>query len=187
MARTTAFRWALDPTPAQEALLTRHAGARRGFCHRLTAPLVETHDRLCLEELAVANLVRHPHLSRAAGDAAWADFARMVAYKAAWYGAEVATAPRFYPSTKRCLGCGRCREVGLHERTYRCGSCGLVLDRDTNAAANLAAWARASTTEAECQAPDRGERGRVTKARGGEGAGRRGSGGGTGPGEAGTP
>jgi putative transposase len=49
---------------------------------------------VCLEGLAVANLVRNKHLARAIGDAAWAEFARQVSYKAAWFGAELVVADR---------------------------------------------------------------------------------------------
>ena len=74
--------------------------------------------------------------------------------------------------------------MGLAERVFRCHGCGLVIDRDRNAAANLAAWAEAAYGHS--QAPDRQAGGRVTNASGGEGAGHRGSDGETGPTEGGT-
>ena len=50
-------------------------------------------------------------------------------------------ADRFYPSSKTCSGCGGLRnDLDLSTRTYSCGTCGLVLDRDLNAAINLARW-----------------------------------------------
>jgi putative transposase len=73
----------------------------------------------------------------------------------------------------------------LSERVFSCHGCGLVADRDYNAAANLAAWAEAASIAA-AQAPDRQAGGRMTKAPGGEGAGHRYRDGGTGPGEGGT-
>jgi putative transposase len=60
----------------------------------------------------------------------------------------------------------------LAERSFRCDACGLIADRDRNAAANLAAWAEAADT-AGAQAPDRKAGGRATNALGGEGAGHR--------------
>lgn len=84
----------------------RTANARRSFLHETSTRLVKTHDRLALEDLAVANLARNHRLARAVADAAWANFARMVAYKAMWYGAEVATAPAFSPARRRAQAAG---------------------------------------------------------------------------------
>ena len=92
-----------------------------------------------------------------------------------------AGAPRFWASSKRCSGCGRIKQaLLLGERTYVCGGCGLVVDRDTNAAANLAAWAEAEYSSV-AQAPDLQVGGRVNNARGGSSAGQHFGGGGTGP------
>ncbi len=161
----------------------RIADVRRSFLHQVSSQLVKTHDRLCLEDLAVANLMTNRHLARAIGDAAWAELARQLAYKATWFAAEVVVCDRWFASTKTCSGCGMVKQrMGLAERSFRCESCGLTIDRDRNAAANLAAWAERS----HAQAPDRQAGGRVTNAPGGEGAGRRLGDGGTGPGEGGT-
>jgi putative transposase len=62
----------------------------------------------------------------------------MLAYKAAWLGGTVVTADRLYPSSKTCSGCGTVKaKLALSERTYKCDTCGLVMDRDVNAARNL--------------------------------------------------
>jgi putative transposase len=126
------------------------------------------------------------HLARAISDAAWAELARQLRYKAGWLGAELVTCDRWLPSTRTC---SRCRLVGdrmgLAERFFRCDGCGLVMDRDRNAAANLAAWAEAASIAA-ARVPDRQVGGRVTNAPGGEGAGHRRGDGATGPGERGT-
>ncbi|EQD65833.1 protein containing Transposase, IS605 OrfB, partial [mine drainage metagenome] len=54
---------------------------------------------------------------------------------------------RWFPSSKRCCGCGTVKaELSLSERIYHCQSCGLVLDRDLNAAINLAGWAHPAVT-----------------------------------------
>jgi putative transposase len=170
--------------------LSRHhariANVRQGFLHEVSNQLVKTHDRLCLEDLAVANLIRNRHLARAIGDAAWAELARQLGYKAAWFGTEVVVCDRWFPSTKTCSGCGLVKQqMGLAERVFCCGGCGLVIDRDRNAAANLAAWAEAASMAA-ARAPDRQVGGRVINAPGGEGAGHRLGDGGTGSVEGGT-
>jgi putative transposase len=60
------------------------ANVRRHFLHEISSRLVQTHDRLCLEDLAVANLIANRHLARAITDAGWAEFARRLRYKSAW-------------------------------------------------------------------------------------------------------
>jgi putative transposase len=148
----------------------RIADTRRSFLHAVSSQLVQTHDRLCLEDLAVANLMSNRYLARAIGDAAWTELARRVGYKAAWFRAEPVVCDRWFPSTKTCSRCGRVKQqMGLAERVFRCDACGLAVDRDRNAAANLAAWAERH----HAQAPDRQAGGRATNAPGGEGAGHR--------------
>jgi putative transposase len=161
----------------------RIANVRRSFLHEASTQLVQTHDRLCLEDLAIASLMGNRCLARAIGDAGWAELARQLSYKAAWFRAELMVCDRWFPSTKTCSRCRTVkRHMRLNERVFRCGGCGLVMDRDRNAAANLAAWAE----QHHAQAPDRQAGGRVTNAPGGKGAGRRGGDGATGPGEGGT-
>jgi putative transposase len=63
----------------------------------------------------------------------------MLAYKTEWYGSHLVVAPRFFASSKTCSACGAVKdELDLSERVYRCAECGMVLDRDLNAARNLA-------------------------------------------------
>jgi putative transposase len=153
----------------------RVSDLRRYATHQVTTQLVKNHDRLCLEDLAVANLTRNHHLARSIADAAWGELARQLTYKAAWYGAELVVAPRWLPSSKTCSGCGRINQhLNLAQRTFHCdralGGCGLVIDRDLNAAVNLAAWAEAEHPSA-AQARDPQAGGRATKACGGTGTG----------------
>jgi putative transposase len=161
----------------------RIANVRRSFLHEVSSKLVQTHDRLCLEDLTVANLMTNRRLARAIGDAAWNELTRQLTYKAAWLGVELVVCDRWFASTKTCSGCGMVKErMRLAERIYCCDGCGLAIDRDRNAAANLASWAERS----HARAPDRQAGGRVTNAPGGEGAGHRIGDGGTGPDEGGT-
>ena len=159
------------------------ADIRRHFLHGVSSQLVKTHDRLCLEDLAVVNLLRNKHLARAISDAGWTELARQLSYKAAWFGTEMVVCDRWFPSTKACSRCGLVKQaMGLAERMFYCGACGLAVDRDRNAAANLAAWAE----RYHAQAPDRQAGGRVVNASGGEGTGHRHGDGETSPGERGT-
>ncbi len=83
-------------------------------------------------------MLKNHHLAQALADVGFYEFQRQMAYKGRWYGCEVVVANRFYPSSKRCSRCG-CEkaELSLGDREYRCEHCGLVLDRDLNAAINL--------------------------------------------------
>jgi putative transposase len=145
----------------------RIANIRQNFLHRVSSQLAKTHSQLAIEDLATANLIRNKYLSRAIADAGWGEFARQLTYKADWFGGELVTCDRWFASTKICSACGTTKKkLALAERTFRCSSCGLMVDRDSNAAANLAAWADAAVL-APAQAPDRQAGGRVTKASGG--------------------
>jgi IS605 OrfB family transposase len=127
----------------------RITNIRRSFLHEVSSQLVKTHDRLCLEDLAVANLLGNRQLARALSDAAWTELARQLGYKAAWYGAELVVSDRWLPSTRTCSKCGLVGPpMTLGERVFSCHGCGLVADRDCNAAANLAAWAEAANMAA---------------------------------------
>ena len=129
---------------ARARLAKRHrkvANARRHLVHQDSKTLVDRAQVLVIEDLNVAGMVRNRHLARSISDAAMGELSRQILYKARWHGVEVRVADRFFPSSKTCSGCGGLKnDLELSERTYSCGVCGLVLDRDLNAAINLARW-----------------------------------------------
>ncbi|MFE7721832.1 RNA-guided endonuclease TnpB family protein [Nocardia rhizosphaerihabitans] len=144
------------------ARLGRHhhhvAAVRSHFLHQVSNTLVKTHDRLVIEDLNVAGMLTNHRLARVITDASWAEFARRLRYKQMWRGGVIATADRWYPSSRICSGCGtRTQNLALATRTYHCGACGLSIDRDLNAATNLARWAK--------RTPDPQAGGRATNAR----------------------
>ncbi|WP_433678407.1 RNA-guided endonuclease InsQ/TnpB family protein [Nocardia sp. CA-119907] len=122
--------------------LARHhhriRNTRAHFLHQVSNRLVKTHDRLVIEDLNIAGMLRNRRLARAIGDAGWGEFARQLRYKQGWRGGEVLTVDRWFPSSQLCSRCGA-RTVGLTlaDRIFTCG-CGAQLDRDLNAAVNLA-------------------------------------------------
>jgi len=92
-----------------------------------------------VEQLNVAGLLRNRRLARAICDTGMAELRRLLAYKTTWYGCRLVVADRFYPSSKTCSACGWVKaKLTLAERTFTCEACELVLDRDLNAARNLA-------------------------------------------------
>ncbi len=126
--------------------LARHharvAALRRHHLHTLTTACAKTHGTVVVEDLNVRGMLRNRTLARSLSDAGFAEFRRQLAYKCPWYGSRLVVADRWFPSSKRCSGCGTVKdELPLRERTYRCEACGLTLDRDRNAAINLAWWA----------------------------------------------
>jgi putative transposase len=131
------------------ARLYRHIRCRRtDFLHKLTTTLAKTKSVIVVEELSVRGMIRNRHLSRSIADVGWSEFRRMLEYKTQWYGSRLIVAPRFYPSTKTCSGCGAVKdEMPLSERVFRCAACGLEIDRDLNAARNLASLVAGSSPE----------------------------------------
>jgi putative transposase len=150
------------------AKLGRHhhriAKVRRHFLHQVSNALVNTHDRLVIENLNVSGMLANPRLAPAISDAGWATFARLVKYKQAWRGGELVIADRWYPSSRLCPHCGAVRgDLTLADRAFTCG-CGHVADRDANAAVNLARWGQAHhQTSSDLRTPK--QRGRATNAR----------------------
>jgi putative transposase len=120
----------------------RGANLRENGLHRLTTRLAVTYGTVVVEDLNVAGMLKNRRLAGKIADAGFGLLRRQLAYKMTWSGGQLTVADRFYPSSKTCSGCGAVRtKLCLAERTYRCESCGLVLDRDLNAARNLAALA----------------------------------------------
>jgi len=119
----------------------RVADQRRDGLHKLTTRLAAEFGIVVVEDLQVAGMVRNRRLARHVADASFGEFRRQVEYKAAWRGGRVIVADRWFASSKTCSGCGAVKaKLPLSERTYACASCGLVLDRDVNAARNLAEY-----------------------------------------------
>jgi putative transposase len=110
---------------------------RRDFHHKTALALLRQYDIIYLEDLRIANLVRNHHLAKSLRDAGWAAFRTTLEYKAVCAGKHVVVVvdPAF--TTQDCSGCGQRVQRSLSVRTHICPSCGLVLDRDENAARNI--------------------------------------------------
>jgi putative transposase len=131
---------------AQRRLAHAHARAanlRRDALHKLTTTLANEHATVVVEHLNVAGMVRNGRIARALADTGLAELRRMLAYKTTWYGSRLVVANRFYPSSKTCSACGWVKaKLTLAERTFTCEVCSLRIDRDLNAARNLAKLAQ---------------------------------------------
>ena len=115
------------------------ARQRSDFHHKTALSLLRTYDTIYLEDLRVAHLVRNHHLAKSISDAGWASFRAILEAKAACAGRRVVAVPPAYTS-QDCSGCGARIPKSLSVRTHVCTSCGLIMDRDENAARNIL-WA----------------------------------------------
>ena len=108
-----------------------------------------------VEDLDVSGMMKNHRLAGAVADASMSEMRRQLAYKCSWYGCELMTADRFFPSSKTCSSCGAVKEeLKLSDRIYCCAVCGLVLDRDQNAARNLVMLAASSAERLNARGED---------------------------------
>lgn len=118
----------------------RIADRRRDYQHKLSARMVHENQVMCVESLAVKNMVQNPKLAKAISDVGWGELLRQLEYKAKWYGRTLVKIDRFYPSSKTCSACGHVLDsLPLDIREWVCPECSVVHDRDTNAALNILA------------------------------------------------
>ena len=124
---------------AKVARINAHvANQRIDAMHKATTWLAQTYSDISVEDLNTAGMVKNHHLAKAVSDAAFGEFRRQLEYKTARTGARLHVVDRWYPSSKTCSACGRVKaKLSLNERVYRCDGCGLVMDRDLNAAVNI--------------------------------------------------
>jgi putative transposase len=128
---------------------------RQDFHHKTALDLVRAYDTIDVEAIQPSNLSRRPApkqdengiyvyngasqkagLNKSIHDAGWRHFLSILAYQAACAGKRVEAVPPAYTS-QDCSGCGKRMQIALSVRTHVCTHCGLVLDRDENAARNI--------------------------------------------------
>jgi putative transposase len=136
-------------------LHTAVANARRDGLHKLTTRLVRTYGAIVVEDLNVSGMVRNRRLARHLAGVGMAELRRQIEYKTQWSAGHLHIADRWYPSSKTCSACGAVKtKLRLSERTFTCESCGFTLDRDLNAARNLAALVSSHSWWATQNEPD---------------------------------
>ncbi len=124
----------------QVARLHEHiANQRQDMLHKLSTELIRRNDIICIEDLAPKNMMRNHKLARSISDVSWGEFKRQLTYKALWYGKQIVTVDRFYPSSQMCSSCGAQwpGTKDLKVRHWNCPECGTEHNRDTNAAINI--------------------------------------------------
>jgi putative transposase len=111
---------------------------RTDYLHKISTYLVNNYDSICIEDLAVSNMVKNHNLARAISDMGWGNFKSMLTYKCDWYGKNLFMLNRFEPSSKTCSCCGKInKELTLKDRVWTCTKCNTTHDRDVNAAINI--------------------------------------------------
>lgn len=121
-------------------LYRKLTNVRNNYIHQVTTKIVKTKpSKIVIEDLNIKGLMKNKHLAKSITDSKWYEFRRQILYKAELYGIEVVLADRFYSSSKTCSCCGSYKkDLKLKDRIYICNKCGLTIDRDINAAINLA-------------------------------------------------
>jgi putative transposase len=119
----------------------RVAALRKALLHQLTTDIATSYRSVVVEDRNAAGMLSNRRLARVVSDAAFGELRRQLEYKTSWYGTELVVADRWYPSSKTCSGCAAVKaDLTLADRTYDCPACGLTIDRDVNAAVNLARY-----------------------------------------------
>lgn len=117
------------------------ANQRKDFLHKVSTKLIRENQTICLETLAVKNMVKNHNLAQAISDVSWSTFVSMLEYKAEWYGKNILRIGQFAPSSKTC-SCGVInKDLKLSDREWTCKSCGTTHDRDILAACNIKSFA----------------------------------------------
>lgn len=116
----------------------RVANLRMDSIHKLTTTLAHGYRTVVVEDLNIVGMLGNRPLARHIADASFGEFRRQLDYKTRWNGGNLVVADRWFPSSKTCSNCGLVKpKLGLAVRTFNCERCGLVADRDHNAAINL--------------------------------------------------
>lgn len=114
------------------------ANQRCDFHHQLSRQIVNRFGVIGLEDLSVKGMIRNHHLAKSIADAGWSQFVQFVTYKAGWAGGEIVKHDRWFASSRICNDCGeKNHSLTLSDRQWVCLSCGVLHDRDENAAKNL--------------------------------------------------
>ena len=111
---------------------------KQDFLHNITTKIISENQVIILEDLNVSGMMKNHKLAKAIQELGLHEMRRQLEYKSQWYGRELVFVDRFFPSSKTCSCCGcKNNNLKLSDREFICEECGLIIDRDENAAINI--------------------------------------------------
>lgn len=117
----------------------RIAFLRKDLLHKITHYICKNHAKIVIEDLNVSGMLSNGNLALSISDCGFYEFKRQLEYKSKKFGCELIIADRWFASSKLCSTCGHKHQtLTLKDRVYECSNCELKLNRDLNAALNLA-------------------------------------------------
>ena len=121
-------------------LYRKLSSIRLNHIHQATSHIVKQLPKgIVIEDLNIRGMMKNKYLAKHVQNSMFYEFRRQLEYKCLRCGIQLVIADRFYPSSKACSCCGFIKsDLKLNDRVYKCNSCGLEIDRDLNAAENLA-------------------------------------------------
>ena len=119
-------------------IYTSIANQRKDFLHKKSRELANTYDVVIVEDIDMKNISQGLRLGKATMDNGYGYFRELLKYKLEQKGGQLVKVDKWYPSTKTCSCCGnKVKSIPLGQRVYICDKCGMVIDRDYNAALNI--------------------------------------------------
>jgi len=111
---------------------------RKDYLHKISTEIIKNQDVICIEDLAVKNMMKNHKLAQAFADVSLGSFYSMLEYKAKWNDKTIIKIDRYFPSSKMCSNCSWInQDLTLKDREWICPSCNTTHDRDFNAAKNI--------------------------------------------------
>ena len=127
---------------------------RNDFLHKLSNWLVSENQTIYAEDLNVKGMTANHYLAKSVVDASWSEFVHQIKYKSKWNGVLFGQIDRFFPSSKRCNACCWINQsLTLADREWTCQECGVVVDRDRNAAQNILQFGQLSMVRRDASEP----------------------------------
>lgn len=111
---------------------------KQDFLHNITTKIINENQVIILEDLNVSGMMKNHKLAKSIQELSLYELRRQLEYKSKWYGKELIFVDRWFPSSKKCSCCGwKNNSLSLRDREFICEDCGVVIDRDKNAAINI--------------------------------------------------